>query len=256
MILRSVTKHVKDQNWFAVVLDLVIVVVGVFIGIQVANLNDEQKEKLIASEYVERIQEDLSANEKDLRNRIQYYQRLNNHALGALSALSQPVETLEQQFLIDIYQASNSLPRQLGRDSYDEILSIGALNTITNIDIRQRLAQYYRHIKTSEYFFLNIPEYRDKLRSLMPHEVQSDIRKTCRLIFNTDETGAPNIVFTEKCDLGVTQYQVSNAVAIVHSSNIKPYLTRVLADFELKLQLFQVVINRSEELRAYLRETK
>ena len=39
MILRSVTKHVKEQNWFAVILDLVIVVFGVFIGIQVSNWN-------------------------------------------------------------------------------------------------------------------------------------------------------------------------------------------------------------------------
>ena len=35
MILRRVTEHVKAQNWFAVAIDFVIVVVGVFIGIQV-----------------------------------------------------------------------------------------------------------------------------------------------------------------------------------------------------------------------------
>ena len=38
MILRRITSHLKDQNWFAVCLDLSIVV-GVFIGIQVANWN-------------------------------------------------------------------------------------------------------------------------------------------------------------------------------------------------------------------------
>lgn len=31
MLLRSLTKHVKAQNWFAVGLDFLIVVVGVFI---------------------------------------------------------------------------------------------------------------------------------------------------------------------------------------------------------------------------------
>jgi hypothetical protein len=36
MILRSVTKRVKDQNWFAVGLDLLIVVFGVYIGLQVS----------------------------------------------------------------------------------------------------------------------------------------------------------------------------------------------------------------------------
>lgn len=39
MLLRRITKHVKDQNWFAVGIDFIIVVIGVFIGIQVANWN-------------------------------------------------------------------------------------------------------------------------------------------------------------------------------------------------------------------------
>lgn len=37
MILRRVTEHVKAQNWFAVGIDFVIAVVGVFIGTPVAN---------------------------------------------------------------------------------------------------------------------------------------------------------------------------------------------------------------------------
>ena len=40
MLLRRIIEHVKAQNWFAVGIDFVIVVVGVFIGIQVANWND------------------------------------------------------------------------------------------------------------------------------------------------------------------------------------------------------------------------
>lgn len=34
MILRSITKHVREQNWFAVGIDFLIVVVGVYIGIK------------------------------------------------------------------------------------------------------------------------------------------------------------------------------------------------------------------------------
>jgi hypothetical protein len=43
MLLRRITKHVKDQNWFAVGLDFFIVVVGVFIGIQLGNWNDTRQ---------------------------------------------------------------------------------------------------------------------------------------------------------------------------------------------------------------------
>ena len=55
MILRRLTKHVKDQNWFAVALDFLIVVVGVFIGIQVANWNDARADRGQAADLMTRI---------------------------------------------------------------------------------------------------------------------------------------------------------------------------------------------------------
>jgi hypothetical protein len=42
MLLRRVIEHVREQNWLAVFIDFLIVVVGVFIGIQVANWNEER----------------------------------------------------------------------------------------------------------------------------------------------------------------------------------------------------------------------
>ncbi len=40
MLLRRVIEHVRTQNWTAIGIDFVIVVVGVFIGIQLGNWND------------------------------------------------------------------------------------------------------------------------------------------------------------------------------------------------------------------------
>ena len=48
MILRRITEHVKAQNWFAVAIDFVIVVMGVLIGIQVSNWNADQNNKRAA----------------------------------------------------------------------------------------------------------------------------------------------------------------------------------------------------------------
>ena len=42
MILRRFIRHVQDQNWFAVALDFVIVVFGVFMGFQVQQWNQER----------------------------------------------------------------------------------------------------------------------------------------------------------------------------------------------------------------------
>ena len=59
MLLRRITKHVNDQNWFAVGVDFIIVVIGVFIGIQVANWNDARTNEYRQSEILETIYDEL-----------------------------------------------------------------------------------------------------------------------------------------------------------------------------------------------------
>ena len=59
MILRRVIEHVKTQNWTAVGIDFVIVVVGVFIGIQVSNWNEARREHLSEAQYLERFAEEI-----------------------------------------------------------------------------------------------------------------------------------------------------------------------------------------------------
>jgi hypothetical protein len=60
MILRRVAEHVKAQNWFAVAIDFVIVVVGVFIGIQVANWNEARAAEYRRAQIVEALVTDLN----------------------------------------------------------------------------------------------------------------------------------------------------------------------------------------------------
>lgn len=60
MILRRLTKHINDQNWFAVALDFFIVVIGVFIGIQVSNWNSSLQDRRDGRIYLQRIHADLT----------------------------------------------------------------------------------------------------------------------------------------------------------------------------------------------------
>ena len=59
MILRSITRHVREQNWFAIGLDLVIVVVGVFIGLQVQQWADGQGQARMETFYTQRLHSEI-----------------------------------------------------------------------------------------------------------------------------------------------------------------------------------------------------
>ena len=69
MILRRFMQHVKEQNWFAVGLDVIVVIVGIFLGMQVTNWNETRIENETAKVYVERLKADLLGNKKDLQTR-------------------------------------------------------------------------------------------------------------------------------------------------------------------------------------------
>ena len=256
MILRRITEHVKAQNWTAVAIDFLIVVVGVFIGIQVSNWNDAQGDKRIAREYIERIQEDLLANQVNLESRIGYYNGIKSHAIRALSALEGPHEELGEAFLIDAYQASNVIATPIVRDAYDELLSVGAVNTVADAQVRQHLANYYQTNTRVDIFLRKIPLYRDALRSAMPYDIQLKIRTLCRSIIIAAKTGLRSISLPEECEPDLTQEQVSRGVAAISAVELKSDLTRAAADAKEKQDIYEGIIFFSRQLHEVLEETK
>lgn len=62
MLLRRLMQHVKGQNWIAVGLDFVIVVVGVFIGLQVNNLNQARLERDMFERQLLAVGQEMSEN--------------------------------------------------------------------------------------------------------------------------------------------------------------------------------------------------
>jgi hypothetical protein len=64
---RGVIEHVRRQEWTAIAIDLAIVVVGVFIGMQVSNWNAEREANHKGAVFSERLK-------ADLREEAWYYQ--------------------------------------------------------------------------------------------------------------------------------------------------------------------------------------
>jgi len=84
MLLRRITEHVKDQNWFAVGIDFVIVVIGVFIGIQVANWNAARSDAEAERVLLERLHEEISgAQAVDAAMRALFIDERQNNLISA-----------------------------------------------------------------------------------------------------------------------------------------------------------------------------
>ena len=60
MILRRFTKHVTDQNWFAVGVDVLVVITGIFLGLQVTDWNEARKNRGAERDYLQRLGAEVS----------------------------------------------------------------------------------------------------------------------------------------------------------------------------------------------------
>ena len=70
MILRRITKHVRDQNWLAVGLDFFIVVLGILIAFQITNWSEARQQSAELKRAEASIQTDLARNYYNAQERM------------------------------------------------------------------------------------------------------------------------------------------------------------------------------------------
>jgi hypothetical protein len=143
MILRSVMKHVRDQNWFAVFLDFLIVVVGVFIGIQVANWNEAQAERRILNDQLSSLHAEFTENlnrfdryGQRLQAKIDDIQTLRSLIAGAPHEGQDDAldRMLMNVFSVAVFTAD--------RTTLDELKDSGKFLQLRSIGIRQPLVEW------------------------------------------------------------------------------------------------------------------
>ena len=84
MNLRRIIQHLKTQQWTAIGIELVIVILGVFIGTQVSNWNESRHEEARAREALARIQEDLQTDLRTIGLRSVFCQANQGVALNVI----------------------------------------------------------------------------------------------------------------------------------------------------------------------------
>jgi hypothetical protein len=147
MLLRRVIDHVKAQNWTAVALDFVIVVVGVFIGIQVSNWNDGLAAAKQKTAYLIAMKEDFQANLSDLR-RLEVRCVEDIEAMLLLlreAAKSQPDLTIDE--LNASFRQIQSMPTfsPITR-TYDNLVGSGDFRLIDSRPLLDALAVFERRL--------------------------------------------------------------------------------------------------------------
>ncbi|MEM9014367.1 MAG: hypothetical protein AAGB02_04590 [Pseudomonadota bacterium] len=143
MILRRIKAHVKKENWFAVFLDFCIVVIGVFVGIEVANWNEARVEQRELAGQLTSLNAEFSEN----LDRLDAYRLLLDHQINDTSFLRDVIAGNRPS--VDINEIDKSLMNvvsvpilTIDRTTLDELARGGGLRRLEALGLRELLVEW------------------------------------------------------------------------------------------------------------------
>jgi hypothetical protein len=255
MILKRLRAEAARQNWFGVAVDLLILIVGVFLGIQVNNWNQARVDRAEGKEYRDRLYSDLESNQRDLAFRIRYDGQSLAHARAAAAALEQPVGDDPGAFLIHAYEASNHIPQAIRHFTYDEAVASGKAERLGGQLVRERIANYYVGMATMQRLFDFSPPYREAIRSALPFPAQRQVMKDCPEVLAADEYGSVTPRLADHCRSTMDPRLAERIAAEVRTiPNLKWLLNRQIADLDQKIGNARQLSDDAERLKRQIRK--
>lgn len=253
MVIRRIREHVAAHNWFAVTVDVLIVVLGVFIGTQVSNWNAERLEDRRADQLRLRLINELDFNARQYALQGAYYRQAKAYGLQALADLNGTKPLPDREFVIAAYQLTQTDTTKPKTGVFDELTAAGLTDRLGDPETQDVASDFYLSAEVTQRVIEAIFPYRTLLREVMPYEVQIAVRTACgdRNVFY--EGRLVGIRLVVPCPLRVDPAAAAKAARIVRSTpNIHREMTRYIASLEEKLDNLDLVQEQAEGFRKRL----
>lgn len=254
MLLRRVIEHVREQNWFAVGLDFVIVVVGVVIGIQVANWNEERLQAREGALYAARLQADLREEYRNWLGLVDYLGVVRQNADRATAILEGRQEATDEALLIHAYRATQYMYFQRRRSTFEELTSTGSLGLIADQRLRDTASAFFGFQAFDKAFDDGADSpFRRLFRGILPVAVQDALSEHCgdRIVY-LGGVGRTRLELDHACETGLTGPQIAAAADALraHPEVLPTLRLRAMNLRTTIVDLTDVSVDLDEALRA------
>ena len=211
MIFRRTIANLRAQNWTAIGIELAIVIVGVFIGLQVSNWNQARIEQRATQRMVEELKPGLANFIDFFETAKTYYSTTGRYAEAAFAGWRGDPEISDEQFVIGAYQASQIYTFGINAVNWTQVFGGDQLANIQDPQLRRGLA----NLMTLNFEMIDTPAidtpYRQNVRQVIPEDIQDAIRARC------GDTPVPQKPLTQMlpaaCDIDMPAMRWSEAAA-------------------------------------------
>ncbi|MEO5577444.1 MAG: hypothetical protein ABIR25_00140 [Sphingomicrobium sp.] len=179
MIFKRFAANLRAQNWSAIVIELGIVVVGVFVGMQVSNWNQARLERREAEKMLAELQPGMDHLIGFFDTAKPYYATTRAYSETAFAGWRRDPRVSDAQFVISAYQASQAYALDINGVNWVRIFGSDQLRNINDTEIRRGLAS----LMSAEFADVGPTtvrtRYRELVRQIIPEDIQEMIRDRC-----------------------------------------------------------------------------
>ncbi len=186
MILRRLSENIRSQNWFAVAVEFIIVVVGVFMGLQVQDWNEVRKERIEERVLLLRLYEETSGLIAAQREELKGLSERADVLMGVNPVLysQEPSRIISDEECANI-SASHVYRRPPDElPVLDEMLSTGRFDVLQDKAIKKQLRSYVLFRERSRAYYQEATNELFRLHSRFP-----DLIKVVRVPIGTGFVG-------------------------------------------------------------------
>lgn len=173
----------KTRKYFKYAIgEIVLVVIGILIALQINNWNEHRKEGYKETAYLERLKQDITFDQEQYELNKQFYLDVFTYGNLALqyAEYGYTEHSKKWEILVAFFQSSQIWPIIPASSTFEELKSAGELSLIQNIELRNNLSYYHggglgRYTTT---IGIN-PPYRKMVRGLIPSKIQNYMWENC-----------------------------------------------------------------------------
>lgn len=245
MILRRLSANLRAQNWTAIAIEFLIVVIGVFAGVQASNWNQARVERQDTLRLLHQLRPELRFQLAQHEKLDAYYATTGAYAKEALAAWKGDPGISDRQFVIAAYQASQITGLTYNAANWGNIFGSNQIQNIRDDNLRTRLIRVLTINDSLTDWKTLRTDYRQDVRHLIPSDIQDAIRAKCG-----DRAHGGNIAETlaSVCDIPLPPAEVAEAAASLRSH---PKLVDELAWHRAEVSTF---LNNNGEFMITLRQ--
>ncbi len=161
MLFRRISAHLKRQDWFAVGLDLLIVVVGIYIGLQVDAWNSTRQDRVVEREYLERLLFDLEESLEAQRNSKSQFDAsiIATDYIAQIQHKGTFDNVDESRLIFGLNSVGWVIPPVTNMGTIRELQSTGNISLIEDVSVRMAIGQFERSFAALEFSALQTMEF-------------------------------------------------------------------------------------------------